>query len=53
MGWTSHMAPEDSGPCPGMNFVFLFSAFLVGKRAKGGCAVQLLRVLDKDTEVVS
>ena len=29
------MAPEDRAPCPGMNVVFLCSAFLVGKSAKG------------------
>lgn len=34
LGWTSHVAPEGRGPCPGRNFVFLFSAFLVGNRAK-------------------
>ena len=53
MGWTSQMAPEDRAPCPGMNVVFSPLLFWWGRALKEGCALQLLRVSGKDTEVVS
>ena len=36
MGWTLHRPPEEVGPSPGDELVFLSSAFLGGKRAKLG-----------------
>lgn len=36
MGWTTHRPPEEVGPSPGDELVFLSSAFLRGKRAKVG-----------------